>query len=56
MYINTKLNNEVETIDTVNRKDFKDSISFQKELKRVINEHRIAFKNNNIYASTKSIS
>lgn len=56
MYINISNNNTKETIDTINREDFKDSRDFQKELKRVLNEYKLAFKSNNIYSSTRIIS
>lgn len=41
-YLNTKTNYGVETVETLDRKDFESGRAFKAELKRLINEYAIA--------------
>lgn len=47
IYLNLKNGNSVETIDQINRKDFKTFSEFSKEKKRLLKEYRLA---SNYYA------
>ena len=44
-YINTKYNNEVETVDQLDSNDFKSYPEFRKELRRLVGEYSLAYAN-----------
>ena len=52
-YINTKQDNEVETIDQLDSNDFSSYRDFKKELLRLVNEYRLCF-NQLVYTSQRS--
>jgi len=51
-YLNIKTSQGVETVDQLNRNDFNNSKEFRKEIKRLVNEYRIAGMN--VYVSQRS--
>ena len=52
-YINTKINNEVETIDFLNSNDFSTIVEFRKELRRLVSEYTMAY-NQSCYSSCRA--
>ena len=52
-YINTKYNNEVESIDELSLSDFNSYKEFKTELKRLVSEYMTAF-NQYCYSSQRS--
>ena len=54
-YINQKFSNgEIETIDCINRNDFKSFKEYKKELRFLLENYKCAHKSEHIYISQRS--